>query len=258
MATERDRTPLLPLTPPSSTHQTTIVLCDYGGSILSQRTRRSGSGKTTVRMTMDIKAEPLVARLNGVELGRGPSEAIRLIMQEQTRAIRETAAPATIRRRERAAKELSGGGSTRRLRGASVSSGANVRARYIAARTANNRPGFYNTIGNDSGLLANGFFVTQNPKEGSWTINVAANRLDPKTWNGDLASLQAWVARYVQLMPALRDPRSILTDRRFVEAVMKAPTVVKLTKGNMQRLKELLGLVNQTIGGVEGLTNRLG
>lgn len=240
MATEQDRTPLLPLTPPSATHQNTVVLCNYGDMTrLSKRTRTSGSGKTSVRMTLDIQATPLLVTLNGAELGKGPSAAIAALIRRQTQDITVTAAPSTIARRKRAAAALASGsrGSGREL------------ARYTAARTkANGPPGWSSRIGNDSGLLANGIFATQNPKEGAWTINVTANRFDLRTWNGDQASLEAWIARYVSLVPALADPRTILLDDSFRKAVTAGAkaAVVKPSQSALKRWLDLVARFAQT------------
>ena len=265
MATEQDRTPLLPLTPPSATHQTTVILCDYGGTVLSQRTRTSGSGKTGVRMTLDIKATPLLANLNGVEMGRGPAEAIRAILEDQSLNITEIAAPATLKFREKMKRAYNGqsksSGSVLR-RGATVSvqqsDAAYARARYSGGRTGGMEPGTSVRIGVDSGRLARGWFVRQNPKEGAWTINVPANRFDPSTWGGDLASLQAWITRYVSLMPALRDPRSILTDKRFKDAVLKSPPVVKMTRSGWQAAKDWIAEINRAVGGSANVVRLLG
>ena len=253
MATERDRTPLLPLTPPSRTTQKTIVLCDYGGTVLSQRTRTSGSGKTGVRMTLDIKATPLLANLNGVELGKGPAEAIRAILEEQSLNIGEVAKPATLKFRERMRRAYNGqtpsSGSVLR-RGSTVSvqrSDAQLaRERYSGGRTVAREPGSSVRVGVDSGRLARGWFVRQNPKEGSWTINVPANRFDMKTWGGDEASLQAWITRYVSLVPALANPRSLLQDARFRNAVKSAPPVAAMTRSGWQAFKEWVALINRS------------
>lgn len=251
MATQQDRTPLLPLTPPSLTRQTTVILADYGGTVLSQRTRTSGAGRTGVRMTLDIKATPLLLNLNGQELGKGPSEAIRAIIEAQNLAISAPASPSTILRRKTAANQMSGATpKTRRLRGATVAASNKTRQRYDGGRLGLMYPGAANSdaLGNDSGRLAKGWFVTQNPKEGAWTVNCPANRFNLDTWIGDAASLHAWIARFVSLVPALRDPRSILADRTFQDAVLKSPVVVKLTPSVWQRFKTLVGETNRAIG----------
>lgn len=276
MATQQDRTPLLPLTPPSQTHQTTVVLCDYGGAmglprgvgtVLSQRTRTSGSGRTSVRMTLDIKATPLLANLNGVELGRGPSEAIRQILQEQSLAIGAFVTPATTLFRKRMARAFAGQTAqraTRLSRGAQVAikrSDADLaRERYASGRLEPRIPGGESAkrVGIDSGRLARGWFVRQNPKEGAWTINSPANRFSLDTWLGDAASLQAWIARFVSLVPALRDPRTILADKRFKDAVASSPPVVKLTRSNWQILKEWARTTGQSAAQASALLRNLG
>ena len=219
MATQNDRTPLLPLTPASGTHQTTVVVNDFGGVVLSERTRTSGNGNTAVRYTLDIKATPILNDLNGVELGRGPSAAIRDILEAQVSNIGQRAAEATLLKRKTAANAFRAGASW-------------ALKRYTGGRTGATPPGQGgangqgDTFGNDSGRLARGWFVTQNPKEGSWTINSPANRLDPATWGGP--GFEAFVARLVDLVPALRDPRTLLDEPAFVRAVANAPPVVTL------------------------------
>ena len=274
MATQQDRTPLLPRTPPSLTTQKTIILCDYGvtmlgdkalGTVLSQRTRTSGSGKTGVRMTLDIKATPLLANLNGVELGKGPSEAIRALLEAQTVRISEQVSPATQKFREQMQRGYNGqseGGPTVLRRGAQVavkrSSIQLANARYRGGRSEPREPNRTKRIGNDSGRLSHGWFVTQNPKEGAWTVNVPANRFSMETWGGDEASMQAWIARFVSLVPALRDPRSILSEQSFRKAVASAPAVVALTRSNMQILRDYITYANRTIGGAGQIVDSLG
>lgn len=250
MATQQDRTPLLPLTPPSLTRQTTVILADYGGAVLSQRTRTSGAGRTGVRMTLDIKATPLLLNLNGQELGKGPSEAIRAIIEAQNLAISAPASPSTILRRKTAANQMSGATpKTRRLRGATVATSNKTRQRYSGGRLGLMYPGAANSdaLGNDSGRLAKGWFVTQNPKEGAWTVNCPANRFNLDTWIGDAASLHAWIARFVSLVPALRDPRSILREQSFRDAVQNSTVVLKLTRSMWERWRSLIGDLNQGI-----------
>lgn len=276
MATQQDRTPLLPLTPPSAVHQTTVILCDYGsamglprgvGTVLSQRSRTSGSGRTSVRMTLDIKATPLLANLNGMELGKGPSEAIRAILEEQSLNITATVTPATRLFRERMKRAYLGQTEPRKTR---LSRGAQVpikrndadlaRERYAAGRMMPRVPGGLAAarVGVDSGRLARGWFVRQNPKEGAWTINSPANRFSLDTWLGDAASLQAWIARFVSLVPALRDPRTILNDQRFRDAVAKSPPVVKITRTNLQALKDFIRAAGSSAQQADALLRNLG
>ena len=227
------------------TTQDTIVLNDFGGTVLSQRTRTSSAGKATVRYTLDIKATPILNTLNGVDMGKGPAFAIRDLLEAQTLAISQPAAPATVLKRRQAAAALARGE-------------AWATRRYTGGRTGLTRPGTGgangagNTFGNDSGRLARGYFVMQNPKEGSWTVNVPANRLDPSTWNG--SGFEAFVSRFVQLVPALGNPRSILNEESFVRAVAQSHPVKVLTGANaevwrtwLKAARDIVGIGNRTL-----------
>lgn len=228
MATPNDRTPLLPLTPADGTHQDTVVLNDYGGMRLEERTRTSKAGKTSVRMSLSIKATPILHNLNGLELGMGPANAIRDLLEKQTKDIGQPAAASTLLRRKEWARQFAAGV-------------PQAVARYAGGKTGPKPPNQTVRLGNDSGRLAEGWFVRQNPKEGSWTINVPANRFDPTTWGGSTASLRAWIDRFVQLVPALAEPRSILEDGGFVRAVATSKPVVLLNEANLRIWKAYAG-----------------
>ena len=230
MAGPRDA-PLIPTMPPDGTSQETIVLNDAGSWRLEQRTRTSKGGKVGVRYSLSIDAEPILTNLRGLDLGRGPAAAILELIRQQHRDIGEMAKPSTMARRRAAAKELAGGGSSRLARGEMTDSGDRVRRRYIAARTASDPPGTSVRVGSDSNTLYNGWFLRQNPAEGTWTVNVPANRLDPETFNGGVAALQAWVDRLVQLIPALTG-KGILEDKAFIRAVGASKPVQVLVRGS--------------------------
>lgn len=229
MAGPRD-TPNVPTMPPDGTHQDTVVLNDFGGVRLSERTRTSKAGKTAVRYTLDIDAEPVLHNLRGVDLGRAPAQAILDLIRKQHRDVSELAKPSTMERRKRAAKELAAGGSTRRARGGTVSSGDLVRRRYIAARTASDAPGTSARVGSDSNMLYNGWAIRHNPAEGVYTINVPANRLNPDTFNGGMPALQRWLERFAKLVPALTG-RGVIEDEGFIRAVGSSK-VVQVLKDN--------------------------
>ena len=207
--------------------QDVIVLNDFGGVQLEERTRTTKSG-TAVRYTLGIKAEPILHNLRGLDLGRKPAQAILDLIRTQHRNIAQMAAPSTMARRRRAAAELKNGGSTRLRRGANVTSGDLVKRRYVAARTANDPPGTSARFGSDSNLLYNGWFLRQNNAEGTWTVNVPANRLDPTTFNGGLAALQRFVEHLTALIPALRGV-GVLEDAAFIRAVATSSPVRVLT-----------------------------
>lgn len=203
-----------------SVHQDVVVLNDFSGVRFEERTRATKGG-ASVRYSLGIRAEPILHNLRGIDLGKRPAEAILVMIMRQHAAITQPAAPATVLKRKQAVSALARGEpwATRR---------------YSGGRSGTSRPGSGGTSGKgdrygiDSGRLLDGWFVRQNPAEGTWTVNVPANRLDPSTFGGGLAAVQAFVARLVQLIPALRG-EGILEDAAFVRAVGESSPVKLLT-----------------------------
>ena len=218
MAGPRD-VPLVPTMAPSGVHQETVILNDAESWTLDQRTRTSASGKTSVRYSLSIKAEPILNNLRGVDLGAGPAAAILALIQKQHRAITETVKPSTSIRREVWQRAFDRGEPS-------------AMARYAGGKTGEMRPGGRSAarVGIDSGRLLAGWFLRQNPAEGTYTINVPANRLDPATFGGGLGALQRWVDRLVTLIPALTG-QGVLEDDGFVRAVGKSNPVQVLSRG---------------------------
>mgnify|MGYP000603207431 CR=1 FL=1 len=199
-------------------------------------------------MSLSIKAEPILNNLNGLELGMGPANAIRDLLEKQTKDIGEVAKPSTLARRARAAALFARGGASEQVRRNVGVDGARVMARYTGGKTGAKPPNTQGVrIGNDSGRLAEGWFVRQNPKEGAWTINVTANRFDPQTWGGSMASLQAWIERFVNLIPALRVPTSILEDDGFTRAVATSKPVMLLGEARGRILKAWMGAARSVV-----------
>lgn len=210
--------------------QDTVVLNDFSGVTFEQRTRTSPTGKTGTRYSLSIEAEPILHNLDGVMLGRGPANAIRDILEKQSRSIGEFTTKATQKARDKMAKAYAAGKDY-------------AIKRYTGGRTGATPPkdGGTDRIGVDSGRLAGGWFVMQNPVEQSFTVNVPANRFTPETWGGSMASLQAWVQRFVSLVPALRDPKSILASDEFVRAVATSKPVEVITNARMRIWKAYAG-----------------
>ncbi len=232
------RGPLLPLMPETGTKQDVVVLCDYGDATLESRTRTSKAGKTAVRFSLSIKSEPILHNLSQVDLGRGPAEAIVLIVQRQFRNIGVTASAATRRKREQAARALQ--------RGAAWA----VR-RYSGGRTGTTPPDLTSArVYNDSGRLRGGIFARWNAMEAAWTINVPANRLDPSTFKG--GTFQAMVTRLLQLVPALAGGDKVMREPEFVRALAESNPIKVLT-GESARIwaayRRAGGSVIQSIGG---------
>lgn len=252
MAGPRD-TPNVPTMKPDGTHQETVVLNDFGGVEFSQRTRTSASGNTAVRYTLDIDAEPILHNLRGLDLGAKPAQAILALIQRQHRNVSEFAKPATIAFREKMARAFAGqsgkSGMARQRRGEFVvparTDKAYAQARYSGGKMGPMPPAQTKRLGLDSGRLQQGWFVRANPAEGNYTINAPANRLDPATFGGGLGALQAWIARLVQVVPALTG-RGVLDDDGFVKAVADSP-VVAVLKGDYAR--KVAGIYGRAIWG---------
>jgi hypothetical protein len=219
--------------PPGSSGYTqdTVVLNDFSGVTFEQRTRTSATGKTGVRYSLSIEAEPILHNLDGVYLGAKPAQAIRDLLEKQTRDIGEFIKPATKKAREKLKKAYAAGKDY-------------AVKRYTGGRMGEKKPGDAGTdrIGLDSGRLAKGWHVMQNPVEQSFTINVPQNRFTPETWGGTMASLQQWVTRFVSLVPALADPKSILADDSFVRAVATSKPVEVITGARMRIWKAYAGV----------------
>jgi hypothetical protein len=228
--------------PPGSSNftQDTVVLNDFSGVTFEQRTRTNKTtGAVGVRYSLSIEAEPILHNLDGMMLGRGPAEAIRDLLEKQARSIGEFVKPATKRARDKMAKAYAAGKDY-------------AVKRYTGGRTGATPPkgGGTDRIGVDSGRLAGGWHVMQNPVEQSFSVNVPANRFTPETWGGTMASLQAWVQRFVSLVPALKDPKSILASDDFVKAVGKSSPVQLLAGADLRIWKAYAGVVRSAIGQV--------
>lgn len=218
--------------------QETIIIGTLGdGSRLSERRRTSSRG-TKSRYTIDIDAEPLVHVFDDVALGAGPAEAIRDELEQGVRQISEKARSSTIERRARAARSPTAASSRR----------------YSGGRTGPKAPGSASPdrMFNDSGRLAEGFHVRQNPRERSFTINVPANRLTEPHFAEGLA----------RLVPEIRNPRLLINSPEVLKEiedsinllVAKAhdesdAKVVALRQKRIAALKALVGLV-RAAGGV--------
>ena len=158
-------------------------------------------------------------------------------------------------RRRRAAAELKNGGSTRLRRGSNVTSGDLVKRRYVAARVSSSEygpPGTSARFGSDSNLLYAGWFLRQNNAEGTWTVNVPANRLDPSTFNGGLAALQRFVEHLTALIPALRGV-GVLEDAAFIRAVATSSPVRVLTMTWFDKASKYSGAAAKIVSEVRRL-----
>lgn len=164
-----------------------VVVINQPG--LEQRTYIK-TGK--VRFVIRTKSEPVVFNLNAQELGGEIAVALAHYFREKVKGITQQAAPATIKARERFAKAAAAGKTW-------------ATKRYSGGRTGASTPNQSTALFNDSGRFAQSIQAAAQSK-GGWRINVAANRLDPRTANnGGTAAVERIWGRLVQLVPAFAD-----------------------------------------------------
>jgi hypothetical protein len=190
-----------------------IVTSDYSNLTTGAITGRLGrtSAKTGVRgrarMSVEIIAEPLSHNFDDLQLGKGPSAAIADALRRSVEGITETVSDRTLETRKYQEKAFAVGKPW-------------VQARFGGGRMADTppRPGEARHF-QHSGRIAKSIVATENKTEKSWTVNVAANRLDPRTSRGagDFAFITETLIR---LVPAFGDPRK-LADHPLVRAAIE-------------------------------------
>jgi hypothetical protein len=188
--------------------QDVIIINDF-----AQERRRTTSKGTSSRYTLTIEAEPIMHDLSETHLGEGPAETIAAVIKQQIKGITAIAAPSTLLKRRSAAKALAKGTPY-------------AVKRYSGGRTGTTAPSGSVRLFNDSGRLADGILVKQNPAEKNWTINVTANRLDPRTFRNQALFL-AMLERLAQYVPVLRKP---LDNKHVVEAIEQGISTVLINK----------------------------
>lgn len=193
------------------TTQDVVILNDMGASTLSSRTRTNSSGGTAVRYSIEMQAEPILHDFNQERLGQGPAEAIKALLTKSMKAISAAASPATGHRRANASQGLAAGNPS------------DV-ARYSGGRTGVTPPKLETPprLFNDSGRFAEGLAVRFNPTDGNFTINVPANRLDPRTFGGGEAAIVAMWRRLVALVPEFKGGAEVLKHQEIQEAIAEA------------------------------------
>lgn len=203
------------------TAQDTVVLNDLGLSSLSRRTRTGAGGKTSVRYSIEFQAQPILHDYSLTALGQSPAMAIRDLLEKKIKAIAQKPSPSTTLTRKAAAKALAAGASWA------------VR-RYAGGRTGRKEPGQYDALFADSGRLAEGLEVRENRKDGNYTINVPANRLDPSTFIGGETAIVAMWQRLVTLVPEFRGGKNVLTQE-VIAAIAEAVTESIVTQTDRAR-----------------------
>lgn len=185
--------------------QEVVVLNDFGDMRVEER-RRTTSAGTNSRQTVTFTGEPIVHDYAGIKLNRRVAEAIAALIKRQIAEITEKASEATILKRKYAKAAFARGAAW------AVKRYAGGRIGALPPEAASEDRMF-----NDSGRLAAGIAVMQNTEEQSFTINVAANRLDTRTFAA--GQFDAMINRLRQLVPALRGGVNVLQDPAVREAI---------------------------------------
>ena len=190
-----------------------VIVLNQPGN-LKRRVRTSGR----VQFTVEVKSEPIVHNFDPKTMGKPVAEAIAEALRQKVLAITAMVSPATRKGQAVAAKALAEGK-------------AWAKKRYASGRIGEMAPTQSGRMFNDSGRMAKS--ISAQPRDDSWTISMAANRLDPATaTGGELGVMQIW-RKLVELVPAFGNP-SLL----FSEAIV--------SKGIDQSMRNLIVKAQET------------
>lgn len=189
--------------------QEVSVLNDLGAAKLERRERTTSTG-TSVRYTLTMEAEPILHDWATLQRAPHVAAAVVELLKVKVRGIRERASPDTLLRRQRYAAELQAGKPA-------------ARARYSGGRLGPRPPNARgDALFNDSGRFAESIVLGKN--EDGFTVNVAANRLDQRTFGGGEAAVIALVRRLQQLVPEFRGGREVLKHPEVQQAIAEDAT----------------------------------
>ncbi len=209
-----------------------IVILNQPG--LKRRERSSGR----VQYTVEVTSEPLIHNFDPRTLAKGVAEAIAETLRQKIRGITAQASATTIRMRTAYAKAFAAG-----------SPGATKR--YSGGRIGAMPPHQSDRLFNDSGRLAQSIIATA--RDDSWTISMAANRLDPATAGGE-GAVQRIYQRLVELVPAFAGGAELLQDERVQKAVVNSMgdliTKARATRDQLTeaRAKAVINAARQLLG----------
>lgn len=212
----------------------TIIL---GAGNLRRRERTTKGGKTSVRYTVEIKGDSLVARFDAKQLAAGPAQAIAQHLRERIESISAPASDATMRARTTALKAF-------------VHGKPWALKRYGGGRLGSMPPARTDRAFNDSGRFAKSIVAKPNKDGDGWTINVAANRLDPKSI-GEAGVTRVW-ARLVALVPEFAQP-SLMSSSIPVRKAIQESTRALMQKASEAELQQKIREMEQRIDAAIGL-----
>ena len=161
-----------------------LVILNEG---LEMRATSGGKARFTVR----VVSEPIVINTDPAFVGMKPAVAFAQFLKQKLLSITEAAPPATQKYRHAALKAF-------------VLGRPWAVARYSGGRTGSKPPARTMNALNDSERMAQGIAVTQSKSDGTFRINVPANRLDENTSGG----FQRVWNKLVSLVPEIGRPLS--------------------------------------------------
>lgn len=218
-----------------------IVTSDYSnlssGAITGRLGRSNASGgRGRARFTIEIRSEPLVHNFDELQLGKGPAMAAAAGLQKKIRSVTDVVKASTevTRRRQKAAYE----------RGE-----AWAKKRFGGPRLGPRPPTDSTRYLNFSDTFASSIVGTENRTEKSWTINVAANRLDPRTSRNatEFAFITDALHRFI---PELDDPARLGQLPEVREAIVRSidDMIIKARELNNKLRVQLLGQALSFLG----------
>jgi hypothetical protein len=210
-------------------------------TVLNQglRSRTSASGKTTFSVVM--KSEPIVINTGPAALMQPIAQAVAHHLRERMRGIGESASKATIKARAVAQRAFNAGAPW-------------AVKKYAGGRIGAMAPNQTTRKFNDSGRFIAGLVAAYAGKDGTFRINVPANRLDPATATGGQAGVERIWKELVRLVPEFGDV-SLLMQNDVIKATVKRATsdMIKVARARTDELqvsaaKALFRIVQQAVG----------
>jgi hypothetical protein len=188
-------------------------------------------------MTIRIDASPVTLRDDPKALGKGPAEAIAKHLRARIDGITERAAPSTLARRERAAREA--------YRPATSGQDANMlRRRYQPTKHSATPPNSHQTLFKDSGRFVAGLVAAAVGQ--SYVINVARTRLDPTTFGGGESALAKMFLLLQSHVPEIANP-AMIRDVISVRSAIKKATPLIDPRIAKQAIKSAGKFLNQDV-----------
>jgi hypothetical protein len=202
--------------------QDTVVL--FGP--YKERTRTTSRG-TKQRLSVTVKATPILHNFDDRRLGEKPAEAIKSIYFRALAKAEGTISEATVAHRQRALVAHAAGKKWAKERYAK----GRAKREFPPIAANLSRPAMF------SGRLAHGLFVRENAKEKEWTINVPANRFSRST-SRDEAQYRRMLSAIQKHFPSVNEIRR---DKEFKSAAAASirQLIVTAETRNAQLKREL-------------------